>query len=89
MSTNGGERCSECYYEGEMEILYKMGWVAYSWVVFMFLATLLFVWVPFIVKSFQEKQLICPECGYQVNIQKPTCLWLFKSIITMIQSNKN
>jgi hypothetical protein len=49
-----------------METIYQLGWVAWSWIVFFVLSTIILFFVPILIKSYQQKELICPECGYKV-----------------------
>lgn len=51
-----------------MDILFKLGWVAKTWIVFMLLTTLLLFWVPLIFDRFKVKEFICPECGNKVGV---------------------
>jgi len=36
-----------------MDKVYKLGWVAWSWIVFLLLSTLILFFIPLVVKNYQ------------------------------------
>ena len=51
-----------------------MGCVGWSWVVSLFLLTIIFFFVPFFISGCKDKLTYCSRCGYLLDKKLALCL---------------